>query len=121
MANTLHDIARVISISLASLLEQSLSRNHLYLALSFAFSSWYLSLYSQRFQVLLLVVMRCYLHQPLWLQRHAASHVLFTRQDQFVVDDPFGLILDEHARWMDVNNLAIFDSAIALSVTLKPC
>lgn len=63
--------------------------------------------------------MRCNFYQPLGLQGHTTPHILLTGQDQLVVDGPFRLMVHQHARRMDVHDLAVLDRAVTLAVTLE--
>ena len=52
-------------------------------------------------------------NEPLGIDDRHFAHVLFSRLDQLVVDNPFGLAIEDGAGRMDVNHLAVHQCAIA--------
>lgn len=79
-------------------------------------------------QVLLLVIMRSSLDEPLCLQRHITAHILLTRQHELEINHPAWIDLEQRTRRMQVNRLPVLNRAIAIAPSLqtrrireKPC
>lgn len=66
------------------------------------------------------------LDQPLWINGRDFSHVFLGRQNEFMVDNPVGLSVEEGARGVDVDHLTVNECPIPFlgvllgGVTEKP-
>lgn len=60
------------------------------------------------------------LNEPFWLDGSHVMAVLARRQDQFVVDTPFGVAIEQRGRWVDVHRCAFHKRLVAfLGILLR--